>query len=800
MLNFKNTSYWIAALLFCLGQNGYAQVTPADFNLTSVGQLSYTQNLNDIWGYRDATGVEYALVGTTTGTSIVSLADPANPTEILFISGQNSIWRDLKTWNDHAFVTTEAKDGLLVIDLSPLPNGTPTYYFWKPTLSINGDTDILQSAHNLYIDENGYCYIAGSNISRGEAFILDVHTNPDTPTYKGATLPFYAHDAYTRGDTLWTSDINDGVFSVYDVRDKTAPVRLATQSTPRDFAHNAWISDDNNSLFTTDEKTDAWIASYDVSDLSDIKELDRYRTPTPGTIPHNTHTLNDFLVTSYYTDGLIIIDASRPDNLVEVGRYDTYNGSPATGFHGAWGAYPFLPSGLVLVSDINTGLHVLRPNYQRACWLEGLVTDQATSAPIFGVQIDILNTSTTEQSRLSGAYKTGMGLAGTYQVRFRKAGYLSQVITVTLSNGTVTTQNIQLVPATAFQWDGQVIDQNTNNGIPNAHIWIKSDLYEYRAVADASGNFRVTVFPDDTFRIVAGQWGYRESVFDLAGLDSSALQGRTYPLMLGYKDDFVFDYGWSETGTATSGNWTFGVPNQVTSWRGNVLPDEGDLRGDIGKGCLITGNSGNGNSGSDDVDNGYTRMTSPMMDLTTYDVPILDFYYFLNMPWPPSRLDSFNIYVSNGSTTALVWSTTTPEYNWSDKQSVRIDNFIALTSTMQVMIQVNDSSNTTIESLFDGFEIRDSITNSVTTIATSTATLNAFPNPFGQNIQVDYQITSNSRSTLPTLVVYNALGQIIETRNILQPEGRLQLGDQWQSGLYFITLGNQTLSILKQEP
>lgn len=777
-----------------------AQVTPANFNLTQVGQLSYTQNLNDIWGYVDGQGTEYALVGTKTGTSIVSLADPANPNEILFIPGGNSIWRDLKTWGNHAFVTTEAKDGLLVIDLSPLPNGTPTYYFWKPSLTVNGDNKQLQSVHNLYIDEHGYCYLAGSNINVGETIILDVHTNPDTPSYVGTTNPFYAHDAYARGDTLWTSDINNGHFSVYDVSNHASPVLLAQQTTPRNFAHNAWISDDGNSLFTTDEKSNAWIGSFDVSDVNNIKEIDRYRTPTPNTIPHNTHTFNDYQVISYYTDGLIILDNSRPDNLIEVGRYDTYNGTPSTGFHGAWGAYPYLPSGLILVSDINTGLHILRPTYQRGCWLEGIVTDQNTSAPIFGTDVEILTQNITDQSRLNGDYRTGIGMAGTYQVRFSKAGYVSQTFTVTLSNGVVTTQNVQLVPAIPYRLTGQVVQQNTTNGIPNAKVWLKSLLYEYTTTADASGNFALTIFPDDDYTVVAGKWGYREGSFNVPGLDSNTATGRTYPITIGYKDDFVFDYNWTESGSASSGKWEHGVPEQINAWNGTVLPSEGDLAGDIGNGCLITGNNGNGINGADDISNGYTRITSPVMDLTTYNIPMLSFHYFMNVPWPPSGEDSLSVHMTNGVDTVLIWSTITPNYVWSSQKRFRIEDYITITNNMRVYFEANDGGRPTIvEALIDAFEIRDSSNISVVPVERPKVALQAYPNPFAQQLQVVYAIHNNPNS-LPPVIVYNSLGQIVEVRQLTQPAGTIQVGERLTPGVYFVHIGNQTLSIVKRQP
>ena len=43
-------------------------------------QALHGANLNDVWGYVDEFGNEYAIVGTTIGTSVVDLSDPNNPT------------------------------------------------------------------------------------------------------------------------------------------------------------------------------------------------------------------------------------------------------------------------------------------------------------------------------------------------------------------------------------------------------------------------------------------------------------------------------------------------------------------------------------------------------------------------------------------------------------------------------------------------------------------------------------------------------------------------------------------------
>ena len=86
--------------------------------------------------------------------------------------------------------------------------------------------------------------------------------------------------------------------------------------------------------------------------------------------------LGDFIVTSYYADGIRIHDVTYPNNMIEVAYYDAFLGVDDD-FDGSWGAYPYLPSGLILSSEINSGpnnegqLLVLEASLQQACYLEG---------------------------------------------------------------------------------------------------------------------------------------------------------------------------------------------------------------------------------------------------------------------------------------------------------------------------------------------------------------------------------------------------------------------------------------------
>lgn len=63
---------------------------------------------------------------------------------------------------------------------------------------------------------------------------------------------------------------------------------------------------------------------------------------------------------AHYQAGVIALDVSNlPGQPTVIGYYDTYPGSGLQ-YQGAWNVYPYYQSGKFIVSDINTGLYVLR--------------------------------------------------------------------------------------------------------------------------------------------------------------------------------------------------------------------------------------------------------------------------------------------------------------------------------------------------------------------------------------------------------------------------------------------------------
>ncbi|GIV34374.1 MAG: hypothetical protein KatS3mg031_1909 [Chitinophagales bacterium] len=432
----------------------------AQKNLQLRGMLSYPENLSNVWGYADSLSNEYALVGVYNGLSIVDVTNPDSIRELFFIPGPKSAWRNIKVWNKHAYVTNETDSGILIADLSLLPDSV-SYRWWT------GDS-LISTAHTAYIDENGYLYCNGyNNVARNIPYdqrgilICNLNPDPQNPVFAGSYNLEYVHDCYVRGDTIWAAQISDGTFAVVDVSDKSSPVLLAVHETPSRFTHNCWLSDNGKYLFTTDERAAAFIGAYDVSDLDNIRLLDTYQAaPFTGLIPHNVYWHNDFLIIAYYKYGVAVVDATVPSNLVEIGHYDTSPFPNSEGYQGCWGVYPYLPSGNILATDIETGLYVFTPQYKRACYLTGRVLHADTHVPLQEVSVEVMTTGSIKHTNLQGYYSTGASEPGVYDVRFYKDGCVTKIITgIALDSARTDTLDVYLSCTTVGMYEPSASEQ-----------------------------------------------------------------------------------------------------------------------------------------------------------------------------------------------------------------------------------------------------------------------------------------------------------------------------------------------------
>jgi len=151
---------------------------------------------NDSWGWTDSTnGKEYALVGLDNGTAFIDISDPVNVVYLgkLPTHTSPSIWRDIKVYNNYAFIVSEAGGhGMQVFDLTRLRNVANP----PETFTEDAHYNAFGSAHNIIInEETGFAYAVGTGTYNGGAHFINI-TNPLNPTPAGGYAGSgYTHDA-----------------------------------------------------------------------------------------------------------------------------------------------------------------------------------------------------------------------------------------------------------------------------------------------------------------------------------------------------------------------------------------------------------------------------------------------------------------------------------------------------------------------------------------------------------------------------------------------------------------------------
>ena len=770
------------SFLFFLPNQSFAQL-----NVDSLSHINYQQlhaaNLNDVWGYVDELGNEYALVGTSKGTSIVDVTDPANPVEVFWLPGSESIWRDPSSHGDYAYVTTEAEDGMLIIDLGPLPQSTNL----TTTLYTGPTNNPWQSAHTCFVDEFGYAYVFGANRGNGGVIMLDVFTNPMAPVEVGVFDNWYCHDGYVRNDTMYLSHVYDGFLSIVEVSNKAIPQLLGTKTTPSSFTHNSWPSANGQFVFTTDEVSGAFIAAYDISDPTNIVEVDRIQnSPGSGVLPHNAHVMGDYLITSYYSDGIVVHDITYPYNMIKVGQFDTYVGQTVS-YDGCWGVYPFFPSGTTVAADITNGLFVLGPQYEKASYLEGDITDSNTTLALQNVAVHILPNDQTDYTALNGHYATGMLIQGSVQVEYSKVGYFPVIETVNLVQGQITIHDVQLVPIAPYNLTVVVTEQGTGNLISNAQIKLVHPLIEHIGVTNGIGEEDFVLFYQQNYRVHVGKWGYQSICFDTLIDQNTVVLAIELPI--GYYDDFEFDFGWGINGAATTGTWERGIPKPTSS--GSAIGEDAPY--DCGKLAYVTGNNPNLHPDFDDVDEGETILTSPPMDLTTYTNPYFNYSRGFYCYYGPYLVDdTLKIYASNGTTTVLIDAVGAPQGNamdWESK-SIALTGLLPITNSMQISIHISDEDpNVNItEAAFDYFTVSNSNVAEVPML--NKTTLFAYPVPMNDKVNL-VGLTINQ-----DLHLFDATGQLLANFMVNSENMTFDLS-KFQNKVFIFVQGTNTLRVLK---
>jgi choice-of-anchor B domain-containing protein len=341
---------------------------------------------SDVWGWTDPqTDRRYVIAGRDNGTAFVDVTNERRPVYLgnLPTSGTNNvIWRDIKVYDDHAFIVAEAREhGMQVFDLRRLRSVDRSAA--PVTFTESAHYSGFGRSHNVAInEESGFAYAVGAREDTqscaGGLHMVDIR-DVDNPTFAGCVAEDgYVHDTqcvnYDGPDTRFRGheicfNSNEDTLTIVDVTVKANPVQLSrTGYDTARYSHQGWLTPDGRHFLMGDELDElrdgarTTTLMWNVTDLTAPRQFSRFVNDTTA-IDHNLFIRGSRVFQSNYRSGLRILSAQdvAEGSLSEVGWFDTWPEDDDTAFsHGTWSNYPFFENGLIIVHGYD-GLFMLRP-------------------------------------------------------------------------------------------------------------------------------------------------------------------------------------------------------------------------------------------------------------------------------------------------------------------------------------------------------------------------------------------------------------------------------------------------------
>ena len=352
-------------------ESGMAAGYPCDgFDLQSKISLSQmgAGGGNDSWGWTDPdNGNEYALVGLDNGTAFIDISDPVNPVFLgkLPTHSSSSIWRDIKVYENYAFIVSEASNhGMQIFDLTRLRNVSNPPETFTEDAHYNG----VSGVHNVVInEESGYAYIVGGSSFNGGPHIVNIQ-DPLNPVFEGGySGGGYTHDAqvvtYNGPDSDYTGKeiyfgSNAGHVEIVDVTNKANPVQISSFTYPTTgYTHQNWSTEDFNYMLVGDEGDEfdfgfnTRTIVFNISDLDNPTLHMEYFGET-ASVDHNGYVVGDKYYIANYSSGLRVVDISdiANGNMTPYGYFDSYPSNNNASYNGSWNVYPYFASGNIVIT------------------------------------------------------------------------------------------------------------------------------------------------------------------------------------------------------------------------------------------------------------------------------------------------------------------------------------------------------------------------------------------------------------------------------------------------------------------
>lgn len=320
------------------------------------------------WGwYQASKNKEYGISGTSNGTYFMDVTSPTNPSVCAFVAGKpNCTYREIKTYQNYCYIVSDDTPGnkFQIVDMQYLPDSVHVVH--------NSDS-IFPRGHTIWIDQDKL-YVGAVTYTNGfSAMNIYSLATPSVPLLLKKLqqdIPFitYVHDMFVRNDTIYASCGDQGlyVFKFLTATNTFTQLGSYTGYQSHGYNHSSALSKDGKHLVFCDEVPESLpLHVVDVQNLANIQPVKDIH-PTNFATPHNPFVKDNFAIVSCYQDGLYIYDISQPNNISIAGYFDTHpqgganmNNYGASAYRGNWGAYPYLPSGIIIANDMQNGMFVL---------------------------------------------------------------------------------------------------------------------------------------------------------------------------------------------------------------------------------------------------------------------------------------------------------------------------------------------------------------------------------------------------------------------------------------------------------
>ena len=371
----KKRTLAVAMVLWTCCLNIHAQFSFQNISLLSVWDDSMNVIPEPVYGIRyqgctgwvdTSNGREYAIMGSSRpGTYIIEVTNPTAPVLRHYIPGignaNKSIWHEYQTYGKYLYIVSDdaGPNTFQIADMSYLPDSVHL---------VRNDSSIFKRSHTIFIDGNKlYCGSVDRVGVPDASMAVYSLTDPETPQLLrrlNDDHPFisWVHDMFVRNDTVYASCGSQGLY-IYKFNSNNTFTLLGNLPSNGNYNHSSFLSDDGTLLINCDEVPDG--IPVRLVDVTDVTNPGIYTTfiSNTGATPHNPYIKNGKAVIAYYQDGVQIYNIDNPANPVRIGYFDTHpqniSGYPNPAYQGAWGAYTDLPSGVLLVSDMQLGLFVL---------------------------------------------------------------------------------------------------------------------------------------------------------------------------------------------------------------------------------------------------------------------------------------------------------------------------------------------------------------------------------------------------------------------------------------------------------